>query len=244
MSEAREKQISDYLESKMSETSRQAFEKKLSEDSELAEEVRDLQSLEQALQAAGMDDLISDMHNWELEINQTQSGGIIWKKLLAVAAIITLILVPALYLFNSQKPTSEELFLSYYEPYDELITTRGNVDSLNLLLIDGMDAYNQGAYQECSDLLVSYLELNPEAYRVALYLAIAQLELNLQEEAELNFLKAQEDPVFKQQAEWYQALSYLKFSETKKAKVVLKSIANSKNHYRKNQADRLLKDLG
>ena len=147
-----------------------------------------------------------------------------------------MVLVPAMYLFNGQKPTSEELFLSYYEPYDELITTRGNVDSLNLLLIDGMEAYNQGAYQECSDLLASYLEVNPEAYKVFLYLAIAQLELNLQEQAEVNFLKAQEDPVFKQQAEWYQALSYLKFSETQKAIVVLESIVNSKNHYRKNEA--------
>ena len=46
----------------MSEKSRQAFEKMLSEDSELAEEVRDLQSLDQGLKAAGMETLISDMH--------------------------------------------------------------------------------------------------------------------------------------------------------------------------------------
>lgn len=243
MPEEREKQMSDYLDSKMSDKSRQAFEKMLAEDSELAEEVRDLQSLDHGLQAAGMDTLIFDMQNWELEINQTQPVGITWKKFMAVAAIITLVLVPAIYLFNGQKPTSEELFLSYYEPYDELITTRGNVDSLNLLLFDGMEAYNQGAYQECSDLLASFLEVNPEAYKVFLYLAIAQLELNLKEQAEVNFLKAQEDPVFKQQAEWYQALSYLKFSETQKAIVILETIVNSKKHYRKNEAGRLLKDL-
>ena len=123
-----------------------------------------------------------------------------------------------------------------------IISRSNSVDSLNTLLAQGMAAYNKGAYRECADFLHSYLQQKADA-RVSLYLAIAQLELNQQQSAENNFLLAQQDPAFKQQAQWYQALSYLKFSETEKAKGILDVIVNEKNHYRYAKASRLLKEL-
>jgi hypothetical protein len=245
MSEELDKQISDYLDDKMTDSDLRVFEEKLSKDAHLAEEVNDFKALDEGLQAVGMEKFRLAVKEWEQDINIAHPPLVTWKKYLAVAAVIALILVPAIYLLTGQQANSEELFLSYYEPYDELIISRGNsVDSLEMLLADGMEAYNLGAYRKCSDLLISYLQQQPEAHRVALYLAIAQLELNQKEMAEANFIRAQEDPVFKQQAQWYQALSYLKFSETEKAMVMLRSIVNSKNHYRKNEASRLLRELG
>ena len=106
-----------------------------------------------------------------------------------------------------------------------------------------MEAYNRKDYEQCSDLLIQFLQKQPDAHRVALYLAIAQLELDLKDQAEANFIRAQKDPVFKQQAQWYQALSYLKFSETQKAKLLLESIINAESHYRKKEAAIILKEL-
>ena len=244
MTEDLDQLIEDYLNKNLSETDRQNLEQKLSEDQELAAMVKDLQSIEQGLHAVGMDQLSKDMRGWEqeLKLDHSYSGG--WKKYLAVAAVITLILVPAVFLFTDKNPTSEELFIAYYEPYEEMLTSRGNsVDSLGMLLADGMDAYNRGAYKLCSELLESYLAQQPEAHRVALYLGIAQLEINQQQSAESNFKRAQLDPSFKQQAQWYQALSYLKFKDRDKARDVLTAIAGSENHYRKSEAERLLNDL-
>ena len=239
-----EQQIIDYLDGKLTAEERQSFELRLSKNPELAEEIDDLKSLEKGLHAAGMEDLLAEMDRWESEMTSMQSKTQMWSRYYAVAAVLTLILVPAIWFFSSQKPTSEELFLAYYEPYEELLTSRSNTsDSITVLLNDGLNAYNQGKYRECSDMLKSYLNLNPQDHKVALYLAIAQLEIDQKEEAEANFVRAQQDPVFKQQAQWYQALSYLKFSESEKAKALLEAISSTGGHYRKVEAQKLLEDL-
>jgi hypothetical protein len=243
MSENLQDLISDYIEGKMNAPDKASFERLLVKNPELAKEVAELQSIEEGLQALGMEALMEDLKSWEQELPLAASPKANWKIFLSIAAVVTLFIVPAIYLFNSQKPTSEELFLSYYEPYEEMIISRSNsVDSLNTLLAQGMAAYNKGAYRECADFLHSYLQQKADA-RVSLYLAIAQLELNQQQSAENNFLLAQQDPAFRQQAQWYQALSYLKFSETEKAKGILDVIVNEKNHYRYAKASRLLKEL-
>ena len=244
MSQELDDQLFDYLEGRMTDRQRQEFERLLSEEPGLAEEIQDLQSLDMGLQAVGMEQLTLDMKDWEQEIDHFPPSVFTWKRYLAVAAVLTLILIPAIYVLTGPGQTSEALFLSYYQPYDELIISRSNeVDSLNLLLADGMEAYNRKAYEQCSDLLIQYLQKQPDAHRVALYLAIAQLELDLKDQAEDNFTRAQKDPIFKQQAQWYQALSYLKFSETRKAKLLLESIINTENHYRKKEAAIILNEL-
>jgi hypothetical protein len=238
-----DQQIEDYLNHNLSESDRQNFERRISEDQELAAMVKDLQEIEEGLHAVGMDHFKNDLRQWEQEL-AAQNYSVGWKRYLAVAAVITLVIIPAVYLFIAKKPTSEELFLAYYEPYDEMITSRGNAnDSLGILLADGIEAYNQGAYQRCSELLQSYMIERPDDHRVALYLGIAQLEIDQKELAEANFIRAQQDPGFKQQAQWYQALTYLKFEDNKKARDMLNSIITSENHYRKAQAERLLDQL-
>jgi hypothetical protein len=243
MTQNQDRQIQDYLNNNLPDSERQDFEKRMTEDQELASMVRDLQAIETGLHAVAMDDLVKDMQQWEQGL-AVQKHAVGWKKYLAVAAVITLVLIPAVYLLTAKKPTSDELFLSYYEPYEEMLTSRGDTaDSLGILLADGMEAYNQGAYQLCSELLQTYLNQRPEDHRVALYLGIAQLETNQMELAESNFQKAQQDPSFKQQAQWYQALSYLKFQERDKARNILNVIATSDDHFRKSQAESLLKQL-
>ncbi len=238
-----DQQIEDYLNQKLSTSEMLSFEKKLIEDPELAAMVKDLKAIEQGLNAVGMDDFTKDLKQWEQEL-KAQSQPSSWQRYLAVAAVVTLVIVPAIYFFTSQKPTSEELFLSYYQPYQEMITSRGHSnDSLAILLADGMEAYSRGAYQVCSELLESYMQKRPDDHRVALYLGIAQLEINQQALAESNFQRAQQDSNFKQQAQWYQALSYLKFEDSEKARDMLNSIIASKNHYRRTQAQRLLDQL-
>ncbi len=244
MEENTDRIIEQYLSGNLREEELEQFKNTLKSDQRLARRVKDLQAIESGLHALGMDHLMQDMKKWEKDIKLSQPPVTAWKKYLAVAAVITLILVPAVYFFTSKSPTSEELFLAYYEPYEEMLISRSNTsDSLGILLAAGLDAYNRGAYQRCTDLLKSYLQQQPEAYRVALYLGIAQLEIDQKQSAEKNFLLAQNDPAFEQQAQWYQALSYLKFGEIPKARDILQSISTSESHYRKDQASDLLKDL-
>ncbi len=244
MSEDLEKIMADYLEDRLDPQAREQFEQRIKDHPELADEIRDLQNIEEGFEALGMDEFKKEVSSWEKSHAKSRSKP--WKPW-AITAAVLLLLVPAIYLFQKPAKTSDELFLSYYQPYEELITTRGDDDSIATpgvqYLTDGLEAYNEGSYQKCANLLSQYLELNPTEYRVALYLAIAQLELNRREQAEENFLKAQRDGSFRQQAQWYQALSYLKYSETAKALELLDNIAVQAGHYRKEQAAQLVMEL-
>ncbi|GJM28252.1 MAG: hypothetical protein DHS20C17_08870 [Cyclobacteriaceae bacterium] len=241
MTKGIEREIRNYLDGSMSPNEKLSFEEKLSGDEQLAQEVADLKALEDGLHATGAKMLSSEMKQWEAGLNTENHG---WMQYFAAAAVVALILMPVIYFVTAQRPTSEELFLANYQPYEEMITQRGaSDDSLHVYLIDGLEAYNSGAYKKCSELLGSYLKMYPDEHRVALYLAIAQLEINQKSLAASNFQRAQQDPVVRQQAQWYQALAYLKFSETTSAIEILKTISNTKGHYRQQEAKRLLKDL-
>ena len=243
MSEDLQNKVYDYLEGRMSPQEQELFEKQLLENQELKKEVNDIRALEQGLHGLGVESFKQDLASWEDALNSQPKDTSNWKNFLAVAAVILLIALPAIYFLVPGNPSNQDLFLSYYQPYEEMITTRGNTsDSLNLLLIEGMEAYSRKSYEECSSLLQSYLDQQPDA-RVSLYLAIAQLELNQAQAAEANFIQARQDPIFRQQAQWYQALSYLKFSETEKAKDLLGEIVGQQGHYRNQEANKLLKQL-
>jgi len=230
-----------YLEGQLTASEHQRFESMLAQSPELAAEVQDLKQLHVGLQALGVEKLASELQEWEQE---QPSQGIKWRPLLTAAAVITLLLVPAWYFLNAQKPTSEDLFLAYYQPYEEMITQRGmEGDPVNPLLRDGLTAYNSGAYKRTAELLGAYIKSNPDDHRVALYLAIAQLEIDQKELAAANFKRAQQDPDVKDQALWYQALTYLKFSEKESAMEILTEIADNNKHYRQQDARKLLKKL-
>lgn len=239
-----DQQIEGYLNGTLTQSEREAFETMLARDPEIAGKVKDLVAIDEGLKAVGMEEFRQDLKQWEGELKQVHTPAIGWKRYIAVAAVVTLIVLPAIYLFTIKKPTSEELFLAYYQPYEEMVTTRGNpTDSLGMLLADGVDAYSRGDYRQCTDLLESYLEQRPNAHRVALYLGIAQMEIDQQQSAEASFQLAQEDPVFRQQAQWYQALSYLKFNKSEKARAILQAISENGAHYRHAEAAQLLKEL-
>lgn len=243
MSEDLEKIMADYLANNLKPDQLQEFERRLKEDPQLREEVSQLTDLDQGLRALALDEFKQEVRGWE---RMAGKSTIRWRPM-AIAASLLLLLIPVWFIFQESSRSSEDLFIAYYQPYEEVITSRGADDSAAVsglhLLTGGLEAYNDRSFQQCAELLSEYLKLNPAEHRVALYLAIAQLELGLQQAAEINFEKAQLDPAFRQQAQWYQALSYLKFSDIDKASQLLSLISAQDNHYRRQQASTLLKEL-
>ena len=91
MSQELDDKLFEYLEGRMTDIELQEFEKLLSEEPGLAEELQDLQSLDMGLQAVGMEQLTHEMQDWEQEIDHIPPSVIPWKRYLAVAAVLTLI---------------------------------------------------------------------------------------------------------------------------------------------------------
>ncbi len=242
MDEQLEQKVALYLEGRLPETEKLELEAQMSQDPDLKAEVDDLMALQNGLQSIGYHELKNEVKQWDQELTTARNFN--WRPL-AVAAALALLLIPAIYLFQGNN--EEDLFYAYYEPYEEQLLSRGLADSTSSAghgaLVEGLEAYNAKKFDQCAQLLSEYLTLQPQEHRVALYLAIAQLELGQSDEAEANFQRARQDPDFEQQAVWYQALSYLKFGQQEQAVGLLNDISQREFHYRKDQALSLLAEL-
>ncbi|OQX80858.1 MAG: hypothetical protein B6D61_01420 [Bacteroidetes bacterium 4484_249] len=144
--------------------------------------------------------------------------------LLSVAAIV--------YFTNGTKPDNQQLFAEYFEPYPDVITTKGiNED----LLSAGMYYYNIAKYDSAVMFYDKILENGTQKPEVLFYKGICFLALGKEEDAILNLSKVVSDNnnPYNKPATWYLALVYLKMGESKNAKRILSNIINSNTVYDK-----------
>ena len=251
----RELEIQKYLQGGLSQEELARFEEKIAKDPDLAGEVRDYENLERGLKAAGLDEFKTEVTAWETAyLNEaanvarpgSQGKVIAFKKYIRVAAAVALLLATGIYFYTSREVSSEILYTQYYQQYPDMFTKRGDSVTGGIKekhLLAGIDAYNSKNFEVAVTHLQNYLEAAPERKGIALYLAISQMELNQFDRAAGNFKLAREDPAFRQQALWYEALLNLKAGKVGKSQAVLKEILNDKHHYRKSQAEKLLNAL-
>ncbi len=163
-----------------------------------------------------------------------------------VATLILLSLIFVLYSVYSTEPvTPEGLFEDYFHVYQDVIS-KSDVRSKSVTpgLTDGMKAYNVGRYDEAKRELKSHSAKFPEDQRPYLYLAISHTMMNEFVDANRYYLLSMKTPDFRQQAQWYQSLSYLKSGEIEQALKRLKDISlQSPFHYKKVEASQLLNAL-
>ena len=249
-------EIQRFLEGDLSPEELKEFEQKLSQDPDLAREVRDYERLVMGLEAAGLDDFRSEVKGWEAGYHAKhgpdREGGkddnkvIPITRYIPIAAAVALLLFAGIYFYLNRSAAPQTLYATYYAPYPDMLTDRGDTTinkSGRSMLLAGIEAYNTENFQLAIDNLQAYLKAEPDQKGVALYLAISQMELNRFEAAEESFKTAREDPVFRQQAEWYEGLSNLKAGNLPKSKAIFKDIAENPSHYRQEDARRLWNSL-
>ena len=251
----REEEIRRYLEGDLSHEELKQFEQKLATDPDLAGEVRDYENLVSGLEAAGLDHFKSEVEGWETqylddrnarqeEVKEEKAFSL--ARYIPMAAAVALLLFAGVYFFLNRDPAPQALYAEYYTPYPDMLTDRGdttiNKSGRNMLLA-GIEAYNYKNFQLAIENLQTYIKAQPAHKGAALYLAISQMEINQFDAAAANFKIAQQDPVFKQQAEWYEALLNLKAGLPERSQAILKIIVDNPHHYRHDDAERLLNSL-
>jgi hypothetical protein len=209
------------------------------------------------------------LHTWEAKYQEQEqttaksAGGLIVflrKYRMAVAAAIILLMMPLGYLAMQSTNNTDRLFADNFTHYKAFtLTTRavtpagGEKDAkeltLQVLLNQGINAYNARKYPEAIDFLNRYLEVTEDeknTEEVHLYLAISQLaEGNTEEAKQLlePLSKSAESRAVQNAADWYLALTLIKNKEAKPAKKQLKKIARSKKHRYQQKAETLLPKL-
>jgi tetratricopeptide (TPR) repeat protein len=138
--------------------------------------------------------------------------------------------------FMTGQPSSAELFASNFEPYDNVITVRGEVSTLD----KGLEFYDQKKYIEA----IEQFKTSTEDARAQFYLAESYLAVNDFKAAISLFetiLTQSELSVFHEIANYHLALAYLGNEDIEGCKKILNAIKSESSYFAAAQA--LLSDL-
>ncbi|MDY8138477.1 hypothetical protein [Aquimarina sp. 2201CG5-10] len=235
--------IEGYLAKTLSQEERAAFEKELSINPELENEVEKHRILHQTLSDQDTLDFkeklikISKEIKEEEQIKSTNKSFFSYWKI--AASIIVLLGIGAI-LWSTIEPGDKmtDLYLSYYVAYPVEDATRGGTK-------DDLDAIMTDYVKKNYDKVINALETSPllsDKEQLRLYLGNSFLNNNQEEKAILQFQNIQADSRFYEDANWYLALTYLKLGEVKKIPPLLQEIIQYNGIY-KNKASKLLDEL-
>lgn len=157
----------------------------------------------------------------------------------SMAAAIALAIGAAVYIVaTNQTMSSQDLYATYYQPFDEEISVR-NITAEDM----GNQAsqfYKAKNYESALPIFLKILEGEPENAEVQIATGICQLELGRFEKANQTFSSVV-NPLYKEQAQWYLAMNFLKQSDKENAKTILESIEQGDFNYEK--AQEILKEF-
>ncbi len=167
------------------------------------------------------------------------------RPLLAIAAILVLV-VGAYFVLNNQDDP-QRLYAKHFTPYTNTLTVRGVEDTTAIANAEktAMQQYENQAFDQAAATFDQLTRLNPADQNTYLFYAGVARLANQQPKEAIQHLQtvAGTDNPYREQAQWYIALAYLKDNDIDQAKNSLDKIANQSVHDRKKDAQQLLKAL-
>lgn len=228
------------------------FESRLSVDAEFKKEVETQAFLNRGINRFGADEMRNKLKKIRAEVlasstpTEVESEAKTAKVLplnerkkvrpflrWSIAASIVLAMGAAFYFFiNNNTVAPDKLYAAYYKPYNETITSRGN--DTNTLINQASQLYQGKDYEAALPLFMEALQIEPNNAEIQLALGICQLETNQSEKANQTFTSIT-NPLYKEQAQWYLAMNFLKQSDLESAKTTLSEIQSGDFNYNKAQ---------
>ncbi|MGB3467286.1 MAG: hypothetical protein WBA74_18530 [Cyclobacteriaceae bacterium] len=154
----------------------------------------------------------------------------LWSKLrYFVAASIVLVIGFFIFTNYSQDP-ADDLYASYYRPYDGVVITRSDGDQS----VDGLAAYYSQAYERALEKFINSEETSviTEEQRLLLiancYLNLDQPDKSIQA---LKSISAGNNELIKDSRDWYLAMSYLKSEDIEQARSTLIALKDRQSVY-------------
>ena len=174
------------------------------------------------------------------KMNEKQQNKAVFLK---IAAAVAMLIISSLILFYLLKPEEQDLYATYYAPYEDVITTRN--DNNNTFFDMGMVAYNKADYE---DAILNFNKLNPSDpnYSTALFYKGQSLLASDNAAAAESIFKsvaADNSNIFHQHAQWYLALSLIKQEKLSDAERVLLQLTQNQSNYKFEESKSLLDKL-
>lgn len=236
----REDLIDKYLQNKLSKDEKLVFEELLEKNDSFKKEVQLYVDLKKAVEKeddSNFRNLITEIES-TAKIPKDKNSQLKW----LVAASIIILLGLSYFLTLEKKVSTQELFVSYFEPYKNVIEPlQRNGDQKNEKAIAFM-AYDHEEYEKAVILFSKLYSSTNEPYYL-FYKANALLKLERANEAIpllLEHLKTKD--TLTEKSYWYLAMAYLKLNDKASAKQSLKKVL-SEGKYKTKEAEKLLKQF-
>jgi tetratricopeptide (TPR) repeat protein len=161
------------------------------------------------------------------------------------AAVVSLLIVSAVFLLKPVTPDAIALYETYYQPYPNVFdpTVRGEIDTLTVSRKAFM-AYNEGDYHTAAGYFKELLNSDDpmEKDNARLYLGNCYLSIGSVAAAKETLLQISAQSHVADQAKWYLALAYLKSNDMEQAEKALRGLTDHPNSYQE-KANKILRDL-
>lgn len=234
--------LAAYLDQGLNADEQAELEKDLQTDKELQDELarhRQTRQLVEQLAIAQTHDTVGRIFK-DHQSRSVKGGG--RRSLLRIAAAVVLILSLAGGFWLSQAATAPgALADTYLEPFPDRLTTMGG--SQEDALATAMRAYNAGDFATALPALQALPEEHPQYDLIALYTGVAALEAGYFTVAQNKLQLVQEQSEnYREVANWYLALSYLKDESVEAARPLLQALVDA-GGYQASAAKALLEEL-
>lgn len=158
---------------------------------------------------------------------------------IGVAASIALLLGVFFMQNTEEKPVDYlAIYTENYQPYPNIVApiVKSETDSLTAYE-EGFQLYEKGEYAKAIQNLTPSNSTEAEFYSAISFLALGKTEKAI---SSLNIITADGESRFRQPAEWYLALAYLKIEDVAKAKALLSKVMETDGHPYRGRATELM----
>ena len=246
MEEALLQKIDQYLHNEMLPHERSEFELQIAGSDELRNYIQLYTDIDITMKVEHSSPNENDLRHTLQQMNRKYftTGGMIkqgsFKKWLAIAASLIIVVTVGIYFLFPAKPAAEKLYAQFAK-HDALnIQLRGS--TTDSLAQNAATVFNKKEYANALPLLENYMQLQPDDIQIKFSLAICYMETGKYNEADAIFISiAAGQTAYAATAQWYQALLALKQKNYAKCRAVLNSIPTTSSF--SNKAKELLTAL-
>ena len=242
--------LQKYLDNELSEKELARFEQELNASPELLVDLDLYKEVDEAIADTEVLDFRAQLTDLREETRRTETGKRVFRFTrpwhYAASAALALLVAIGLATVLGRPLSNNDLFAKYMKPYELVLTNRSaDNEVITLWMSRAQEHFLKGEFEAAIDCFDEVLFLNPNKMEADFYMGMSNMEIEQFLEASESFTRVVEhdDNLYIQKAEWFLAGCLLAMEETDQARRKLASIANSSNHFHKDDAAKILKRM-
>jgi tetratricopeptide (TPR) repeat protein len=242
--------LQKYLDNELSESELNRFKQELSVSPDLMVDLDLYREVDEAISDTEVLDFRAQLNGLREESKRSESGRRVFRFNrpwhYAASAALALLVAIGLATVLGRPLSNSDLFVKYMKPYELVLTNRSMESSVIMALMNNAEvAYMQGDFEKAVFWFGEVLVKDPAKVEADFSIGVSNMGLQKYVDASESFDRVinQDDNLFIQKAEWFQAGCLLAMDETDRARRQLIKIANEENHFYHNDAEKILKRM-